>query len=373
MDLTDVTHRIFRRHWVLIILLALIGAAAPLLLLQVKGPTYVATARFVIGDAGLIKTDGTSLADTALGLATSSGTLEPVLKGADVHEGLATVIPEVTVTPVGTSGVLDLAVSDANARDAAAIAKGLVDSVVQQRQAVLQAPMAALLAQTKTQIGAIQARIAGIENASHGYLTPGDQAGLTLRHNDALAIRNNLLQTQQQLQQQLATTTGARVIDDSVSSGVADNSTLPAKIAIGALLGLILGIAIAATREARRPTYNAAGLARHLDAPLLGALKGAPAAHSTLHDPLLASYIGIAADKAGVRSVQLVPVGRKKVDMSGVARSLREDGRDVVPLVLPQNGQSDPDSPGSPGTTPASSSSPRSRSAAPTSRVWSAT
>ena len=340
MDLHDVGQRIFRRHWALILLLTLVGAAAPLLLVQDLGPSYVATARFVIGDDGLVKTDGTSLADTALGLATSSVVIDKVLKDAKLHEDPALVATEVTVAPVGTSGVLDLSVTDADAKAAAAIARGLVLTVVQERQAALQGANQALILQTTQQIAAVNQRIAAIENASHGYLTPGDSAGLALRHADALAIRNGLMNQKQQLLTQIANTQGANVIDDSVSSGVTDTSTLPAKVAVGALLGLVLGIAIAATREAMRPTYNASALSRHLDAPLLGRVQGTPTEHSTVTDPLLASYVGIAADRAGVDSVQLVPVGRRKVDVSGLARSLRKGGRDVVPLVLSGDGGS---------------------------------
>lgn len=344
MDLTDVTQRIFRRHWALILLLALIGAAAPLLLMQVQGPNYVATARFVIGDDGQAKSDATSQADTALGLATSPVVLEKVLKQTKVHEDPVIVATEVTVTPVGTSGVLDLAVTDSSARAAAAIANGLVVEVVAERQATLRGGTQALLVQSNAQIQQVNARIAVIESASHGYLTPGDSAALAMRLTDALAIRGNLLNQRQQLSQQLASSPGAKVIDDSMSNGVTDTSTLPAKIAVGALLGLILGIAIAATREATRPTYDPGALGRHFDAPLLGRLTRAPTEHTTLDDPLLASYVRIASEEAGVPSVQLVPVGRRKIDVSGLARSLREGGRDAVPLVLPRKRQVEPGS-----------------------------
>lgn len=342
MDLTDVTQRIFRRHWALILLLAILGAFAPILLLQEQGPSYVASVRFVIGDDGLTKSAGTTLADTALGLATSSVVLNKVIKDTKVHADPAVVLTEVAVTPVGTSGVLDLSVTDPNAKTAAVIAKGLVAAVVRERGDALRGGTQALLASSITQISEVDGRIAAIEAASHGYLAPGDSAGLALRHADALAVRNSLIQQRQALQQQLLVSSGPAIIDNSVSAGVADTSTMPAKIAVGALLGLILGVAFAAAREATRPVYNPAALARHLDAPLLGRVKGTPTEDTTLDDPLLASYVGIAAQEAGVRSVQLIPVGRRKVDVSGLARSLREGGRDVVPLVLPRKGRSEP-------------------------------
>jgi hypothetical protein len=56
-------------------------------------------------------------------------------------------------------------------------------------------------------------------------------------------------------------------------------------------------------------------------------------------DPWLPNYLLLAADAAGVGSVELVPVGRQ-VDVSGLARDLgdREGGPRVVPLVLDAEG-----------------------------------
>ena len=60
------------------------------------------------------------------------------------------------------------------------------------------------------------------------------------------------------------------------------------------------------------------------------------------NDDGLASYVSLAADGAGIRSFELVPVG-PGVDVTGLARSLtadtdteasREVGRDIVPVTL---------------------------------------
>ena len=54
-------------------------------------------------------------------------------------------------------------------------------------------------------------------------------------------------------------------------------------------------------------------------------------------DPWLATYVGVAAEQAGVSLVQLVPVGRRPVDVTSLAQALDShiDAASVVALSLP--------------------------------------
>jgi hypothetical protein len=116
---------------------------------------------------------------------------------------------------------------------------------------------------------------------------------------------------------------------------------------VGGLLGLVVGVSLAALLEALRPTLDRATLPRHLGAPLLGSVRWPSRQAPVVKDPWLADYVTVAAEKAGVQSVQLVPVGRRPVDVYGLARSLngREgahaDGVSVDALVLPGGAQED--------------------------------
>lgn len=113
MDLNEAAQRIFKRHWLLIALLTVIGLAAPLLLAQRQGVDYTASARLIIG--GQDTRDGqeaNALADTALGLATSPDVLDRAIGASRVQRNAPAVAPNVHVDPVGTSGVLDLTVTD---------------------------------------------------------------------------------------------------------------------------------------------------------------------------------------------------------------------------------------------------------------------
>lgn len=335
MELTDVAQRIFKRHWALILILGILGALAPLVLLQIQGPTYIGTARFVIGSDPRTTQTSTSDSDTALGLATNPALMATVMKETHIQRDPLLLAPNITVTPVGTSGVLDLAVNDSDARASAALANGLATEIVKERTATLLGNTQQLINQTDVQIGIVNARIAAIENASHGYMTPGDSAAVALRHADALAVRASLTTQRQQLSQLLVTTPAPQLLNASAKTGIEDTSTLIPEIAVGALLGLIVGIAVAATREASHPTYGREALARRFDVPVLGRLSHAPSAGMKLADPWLAHYVKVAAEEAGVRSVQLVAAGHRPVDVTGLARNLSESGVDVTALVLP--------------------------------------
>ena len=337
MELTDVAQRIFKRHWALILILGILGALAPLVLQQIKGPTYIGTARFVIGTDPRTGTtqDSTSLSDTALGLATNPALMATVMKQTHVQRDPLLLAPNITVTPVGTSGVLDLAVTDSDARASAALANGLATEIVKERTATLLGNTQQLINQTDVQIRLVNARIAAIENASHGYMTPGDAAALALRHADALAVRASLSTQREQLSQLLVTTPAPQLLNASEKTGIEDTSTLLPEIAVGALLGLIVGIAVAATREATHPTYGREALARRFGVPVLGRLSHAPSAGMQLADPWLANYVKVAAEEAGVRAVQVVAAGRRPVDVTGLARNLSGSGIDVSALVLP--------------------------------------
>ena len=160
--------------------------------------------------------------------------------------------------------------------------------------------------------------------------------GIRLRHDQAVAQLSRAQSQRQQLAQDLAKVVRPEVIDASATSGTLVPSGLLPRLVVGTLLGLIVGVALAATLEAWRPTYSPAALARHLGVPLLGRLRRLPHGHATLPDPWLASYVSLAAEGAGVHSFELVPVG-PQVDTTGLANSLAVEGegkQDIVPLAL---------------------------------------
>lgn len=333
MDLNEAAQRILKHHAVLIVLLVALGLAVPVLMDARAGDTYTATARLTVGGADTRDAqEASALADTALGLATSPSAVGQAISDANVRRDVDEVTERVTVQPVGASGVLQLTVTDPEPEAATALVNALADAVVGLRSDAVLSGNRELLASTEEQIEALTQNISAIETQLE---RPG--APFTLldsQRTQALAQRSVLDVQRQQVTQTLANAVEPQVIDDA---GEADAvpSTLPARLAVGALLGLLLGVTVAAALEALRPTLGSAALARQLGAPLLGHLPRRPERDESLPEPWLSRYVALAARDAGVASVQLVPVD-PTVDVVRLADRLDTgpEGPRVVPLVL---------------------------------------
>lgn len=350
MDLNEAGQRIFRRHWVLILLLTMVGLAVPVAMAKLQDPTYVAVARVDLGSEARGSQEANSLADTALALATSPDVMKTALAQAKVQRDGDVVAAEVQVAPVGTSGVLELSVTDPDRRQSAAIANALAQTVVTVREKVLLGNTQALLARVNQQyatvtkqVAAIEARIQREGAAPAVTLTEvrartATLASLSVQHSNLLGQQSNLDRERQGLDQTLAAAALPQVIDDSATTGTSVDTSLPSRLAVGGLLGLIVGIALAAFLEAIRPTLDPTGLAHRFGAPVLGRLPHVPGPDTALEDPWLVNYVTLAAEAAGVRTVQVVSVGRRPADVSGLARSVDgHNGLRVVATALPGN------------------------------------
>ena len=336
MDLKEAWQRIVVRHWAIILFCTVLGLAVPVAINQIKGQPYVGTARVDFGVDAHGGQDATSLGDTGQGLATSPDVLTAALKQAKVSRSVPDMIANnvVTVSPVGTSGVLDVSVTDDDPRSAAAVANGLATQIVQLRDQAEFGSSQRLLLQLQVQEAALSRQIAAVvgNQKRYFYTVPGLQA----QQADLVAQRTAVDQRLQQLSQDLATAIHPRVIDASATSGVATQSGLAVMLALGGVLGLVAGVALAATVEAARPTLSRHALARQLGVPLLGRLPRPVRGISSM-SPWLARYVGVAARRAGKDNVLLVPVGRRPADVTSLAEALERmgTGARVIPLQLP--------------------------------------
>ena len=113
------------------------------------------------------------------------------------------------------------------------------------------------------------------------------------------------------------------VIDEATLPDKPEASGIKAQMAVGGLLGLALGLALASVLEALRPTIvSSDALARELSAPIVGRLPRAPQQARALGDTRLPVYLQLAAAGAGVDAVQLVAVG-PPVDLPRLTRWLQ--------------------------------------------------
>jgi hypothetical protein len=345
VDLNEAAERIFKYHWMLILLTTIIGLSVPIALAQRQVDSYVASARIDMG-AARDSEEAVGLADTALAIATSPGVLDKAMQTAGVPADEAG--PLVQVDPIGASGVVQLTVTHPESAASAAIANALASAVVEQRTEAVRGDTERLATQLEEQIAALTATIQGIQAEAAAAqaeetrlrnqgLNPGSLLDpIELRYDQAVDQLNGLYAERRAVQATLAELPTPRLSGDPIAEGALVETSLLPRLAAGGLLGLIVGIALAATLEAWRPTLGPAALARHLGVPLLGTLRRLPRTAADLPDRWLTSYVGLAADNARVHSFELVPVG-PNVDVAGLARSLADEaegGTDIVPLAL---------------------------------------
>jgi capsular polysaccharide biosynthesis protein len=350
MELNEMGRRIFRRHWRLIALCVGLAVAAVLLvgLVGGAGATYTASARLVLDTADpKSRQESNVIADTAKGIATSPGQVRTAL--ANIKDGRAAEIikdrraaeiakDHVSIQALGTSAVLQLSVSDRNRYVAAAVANALAERLIQVRVAV-STQLQQTLANLQQRIDELNSKIAALDVQADSLTVQLARVGsaaqasaLRSQHDQLLQSRDLLLQERGVAESErlsLLSQEGARPKPSIISSATvprhADSSHLVSYLALGILLGLILGIGCAGTIELIRPTLvGGDAIARELGIPLLGSLPDEPLARAPRALHALRARLLLAADAGEIEAVAVVPVV-EQVDLAPLVRLLEGD------------------------------------------------
>src|SRR6266568_5577769 len=333
MDLQEVTRRVLLGHWVVILGFVIASAGAVAALHIFDKPIYSASTRVVLdAPAPTSGTEATAVADAAKAIVTSPTHIIAALNVAGVVRDPVKVAPDISLSPLGTSGVLLLTVKDTSPQAAAAIANALADDLIKTRLAVSPAAhKAAIDAQIKAvtdQITALNVEIASLKlQLDNLRVDPSNSQTASVKAQilaDRITADDNDVAT---LTQQLihldsersslgsASDTTPSVIDAATVPIKADPSRLPIDLALALIVGAVVGVAIAAAQETFRPTLASGdAVAKALEAPILGWL---PDETGTL--PL---RLKMAATATDVRAVELIGIG-DATDLSALARSLR--------------------------------------------------
>src|SRR5260370_15821851 len=134
MDLQELTRRVVLGHWVLIMVCVAESGSAVHRYHLFETPMYSASTRLVLdAPAPTSGTEATAVADAAKAIATSPTHVIAALNAAGVTRDPVKVIPNITLVPLGTSGVLQLTVKDPDAAAAAGIAHALADDLIPTR------------------------------------------------------------------------------------------------------------------------------------------------------------------------------------------------------------------------------------------------
>jgi hypothetical protein len=320
VEASEAIRRIFWRHRWLLLILIIVPAAAVVALEQHQPVTFAATASVqgqgTIPDAS---TQVSAIQSRVAAVATNVTVVQQAITSAGLPRDPVQVAKhDISVTPLGSSAVMVLTVTDASRPGAVRLAGSLARAVVTQ--------LNQLGIKDNPELNALNGSILQLTTKRDKLVSELDHATATGASPTSVQVQSLLSQlsaTEQQLatenstsQQILATlsaNTGASVVSTPTYATEASRHAA-AYAALAALLGLVLALLFAALRETIRPTVAqpAAG-ARELGVVRLGNAairRGRLAAI----DQDLAGRLTLAANRAGARTIVLTgPCSRVNV------------------------------------------------------------
>ena len=344
MELNDALRRIAGQHWRLLAACVLSGLILGLLFAP-HGKEYSASARLVLDTPDPVaRQQSQAIADTAKAIATSPSQVRRALRRARVERGdpAAFAKQHVSVTALGTSGVLQLSVSDRDRRAAASVANALASLLIRTRLDVTNgqtdrvfadlnrrtADLSRKIAKADEEVNLLSVEIAAAStpHAADALRAQRDAAG---RERDFFAQQRSVLESERV---SLLSTSAQRPRPSIISAATPPSKPEPSHrmvyLVLGVLLGFILGMGAAGLVETIRPTLvGSETLASELDAALLGAL-GSDASGATAID--IGARLRLAAQAAEVGNVALLAAG-PDVDLDRLAESLSSSAAGGVP------------------------------------------
>lgn len=336
MELNEALRRIVGQHWRLLYACLISGMVLGLLFAP-GGAKYSASTRLVLDTPDpASRQESTVIADTAKAIATSPSQVGSALQRAGVDRGdpVAFARKNVTVTALGTSGVLQLSVTDRNRRVAASVANALAALLIRTRLDVTNGETQHVLADLDRQTADLSRKISSADETINSVTlqiatarTPEAANVLRAKRDEASRGRDFLAQQRGVLESErvsLLSTSALRprpsVISAATPPAKAEPSPWLTYLILGALLGLILGMGAAGLIETIRPTLiGSETVAGELDAALLGTLRSGAATEATTKD--IGARLRLAAEAAGVGNVGLFAAG-PAIDLGHLAESL---------------------------------------------------
>lgn len=334
MNLTEVARRVLLHHRVIIVLCVLLGGAA-MFSVSTSGPDeYTASARLILGQPDPGNADQvTALADSAQAIVTSPGLVEDALAKLGVkRDPVEFAARAIGVRALGNSGILQLQVTDADPGVASAAANALADGLIASWNQTNGGQVVDVLTvlqgnidDTSRQVADLDGEIATLDVRIARENDTSTKEVLTLKRASLADQRDSLAQLLLNYRTQLAgllvdraSQTQPQIIDGATVPTRADPTHVGVDTALGGLLGLLVGIGVAATSESFRPTLvGADAIADALDVPVLGTLPMVDSGTKDTDLSRLAAQIRLAAAGAKAKTVELVQVG-PPVDLSSL-------------------------------------------------------
>jgi Mrp family chromosome partitioning ATPase/capsular polysaccharide biosynthesis protein len=268
-----------RRHWWIVLAFLLAGAVGATLGARTQPKVYESTASVLVSPVGSQdanasggRTNAAINLDTEAQLVTSTDVATAAGGALKVSTPPATLAGNVRVSVPANTTVLNITYSAGTAAAAQSGAHAFAIAYLAARGNAAQAEVTAELTTLTTKLTQYQAslnqlsgRLATMPVNDPNRASVSSQINTLTTQINALTTRQNELTT--------TAVTPGRIISDAALPGSPARPSIPLFAASGALLGLLLGVAVAALRQRTdRRVRRGVDLARRADMPVLGQL-----------------------------------------------------------------------------------------------------
>lgn len=320
MTIDQVLRRVVRGHAVLIIACIVLSTLAVGLYVKAQPAEWQATTRVQIAStAPGSASEAAALSSQAMAVATTPAVLRRAVRASGLDGDLEMIAKRVTVERLGESAVARLSYVGEDEATTAEFVDVLAADVARLMNSLGRKGVDAALARVDQQLAEAQRshqqlldKLSGTRGLIPRTSVKLDLAGVTNKIT-ALAQQRSSLVVEAAARDRVAVLDSNGPDVQPVSSGLVPRS------ALGALFGLLLGLALAAAAEVLRPKIGGArDLARSLGVPLVG---------ERMQPDDLAATLTLAARRRGVETVVLVPAEQHSRPATHQAlRTLRETG-----------------------------------------------
>lgn len=280
MTIDEAVHRVVRGHWFLILFCVVVAVVASVVWVGRQPVEYQAVGRIQMGtDLAASNVQADAMSQRAYGIATSPGVVSRALDKADLTADPTVFAKDnITVTRVGVSPVLEVAVTAESPTAATKMADSITNDVIRtnnEAQRAMTAQSAAARAATDARRRSLQKQINDIDQ-QRARLAP---RLVTASPGRTLAIQSQLsaltaseteyqrqladLETSVSVAQQSASSTQqallaqqALLLDPARTPALPLAKGMPQQTAIAGLIGLLLGLGLASLREAVAPSIR---------------------------------------------------------------------------------------------------------------------
>ena len=329
MEASEAIRRIFWRHRWLLLILMILPAAAVVPLKEHQPVKYAATATVQgQGTTPDADTQVQAIQSRVTAVATDPALVQAVISQARVNRNALQVARhEISVTPLGSSAIMVLTVTDPSSRVAIALAVSLANAVVNElnQLGVKDNPELAALSKTSSQLAARRNQLLSeLSSANASNAATSVQVQSLLSQLGAVEQEQSTNESEtQQILGALTAETGASVVSLPTSATGASRH-VAVDGALAALLGLVLGLLFATLREVIRPTVGQPGAgARELGAVLFGSCDTCGVRIVGISQDL-AARLNLAAHRAGVLTIVLTGPG-SPARLAALAARLRDE------------------------------------------------